>query len=189
MGPEIIADLAGIYYVSSNTLNCEYAGSFQVQKTEFIDPIVEYGCYGIGDLSIEVINIEPGFTLSYPEIPYEVLVYEYETINDFNYEIHSPYPSCTKIFTYELPFFEGLTISSISEPSCDTCADGQIILDIDESNCIDCTFEDYYIYKLGNLEEDLKNDNMEGILSSGKYYIVAKSEEGCVINSKQIIME
>lgn len=188
-GSEIVADEAGIYQVSFSALNCYAEGSIQLQKAIFDEPVVEFNCIGDGNYEPVVTNLQSGFSDSWSIIEEEELILEFESQSFAELIINSPYASCSKNYQIELPQFNGFNLVSANNTSCDVCADGSINIEIDEQNCSSCVFEDYYIYRGDNFETDLKLENSQENLEEGIYYVVAKSAEGCILNSLVVFIE
>ncbi len=188
-GQELNADLAGIYQVTFNSLNCFAEGSIQLQKADFNEPIIDYNCLGNGNYEPYVTNLESGYSAEFPILTAELMIYEFNLFVNAEYTINSPYASCSKTFDLDLPRFDGMSIEAVNHTSCDTCDDGSINLIIDAQNCSNCIFEDYYIYREEDLLTDLKIQNSQNNLEAGNYYVVAKSEEGCILNSFSVIIE
>jgi len=186
-GEEIIANEAGIYTVILELNNCTAEGSIQLQKATFTEPELELMCDDNGYLA-EVSNLEIGFSLEWPDLNSDVLLTQFSSVSTGNYVINSPYTSCEKSFEYVLPIFNGFTVEA-NHTSCDSCDDGSFTINIDEDECVDCIFDNYYIYGEGDFITDLKEQNDQETLTAGLYHIVAKSDSGCILNSLNVIIE
>ena len=185
-GSEIIATEMGIYQVSVQELNCVADGSIQLQKVDFVDPILDYGCDN-GTYFPTMTNLEVGFSTSLTEIEYEALIEIFAELEVGDFSVISPYVTCEMDYQFVLPKYNGFSFN-VNNTSCDGCIDGSIEIDT-TADCTNCVFGDYYIYAQGDYQTDLKIANSEQLLGAGNYYLVAKSDSGCVLNSIALFIE
>lgn len=128
------------------------------------------------DGDTKIISSEGGSVESYADHDYE-LQYEVSYHND----------ECFKDLTIELPYFTGLLDFEHTDTSCGGCEDGEIEYTINWNNsCINCVVdEEILIYKENEWEENLAENNL---FAKGTYYIVIKSQEGCLVAAEKIMI-
>ena len=84
---------------------------------------------------------------------------------------------------------DGLTATPVNT-SCGTCSDGYINVDINNgADCISCQIGGSKIFKVGNLNTDLTNENIQKSLGKGEYYVVVLDQNtDCYIAFKKVII-
>ena len=96
---------------------------------------------------------------------------------------------CFYYGSIKLPFFRGLLPSDIRQPSCGTCDDGQITINVDmTAQCYQCVLGSQVV--LDESLNDVSAQNTSGSLSAGLYYVVVfDAETNCFVAHEKILLE
>ena len=103
---------------------------------------------------------------------------------EFNLTIYEN--DCSEFYAVELPYFSGLSIIQLNEPTCATCEDGNIEYTVDNSaNCRDCVIGSTQVWNLNRTDVTALNNS--GQLAKGIYYVVSLDQNtNCVISVHKV---
>lgn len=181
-GKTISASMQGVYELFAEEPDCFLGGSLLMQKTEFFQPEINFECLDevyIADIS----GYNPMHTIAISTPNKKQMIENFDNFLNDNFVVLSEYNNCEEIYPFTRPYSEGFKIIDVINPTCDTCEDGYILYDVNNTTEYNTNFGKIAIYKKNKYNIDLVTNNIQQNLGKGEYYAVTLSDTGCVINS------
>ena len=169
----------------SNTGYVDYTGPLSVASTS---SSCNKNIYDIFSTSFVSGSYYVPGTNIFGQLTYPIQVNIFETT--FKFTVLLGGNQCEVAKEVVLPhLLDGLTATPVNT-SCGTCSDGYINVDINNgADCISCQIGGSKIFKVGNLNTDLTNENIQKSLGKGEYYVVVLDQNtDCYIAFKKVVI-